>query len=288
MRAAIKIVMAVFLLTAMFGCADTPCDGRDVNELPISDNCARWLAGFGGSGSLDPSTTKVVLTSVLTAGGNLAAYGICQRSAKLTPAPASTINDGMYRSTDGAITVALPEPVTQDGQSRIQVWQGNPSGIQKVYFMSSQANEPIYGVYVLRWLFSGAVPKSLSDLDHDMFNTSYYRDSGIVPEDKFEYLYQERFTLDDGTSAIVQVVKPQNPSDEMMSMGGASKQKKESYLIYYLIRPKSVNDTYAVLSIFWRGDCSKCATGPEIDIRNLSPHIAEFVNSFRLAEKNKK
>lgn len=282
--------LAAVVLTSIVGCATAPNSSKSSNDLGIRDNCEGWLTSLSGSGSNNPSTARVTLTTILTVGANLAAYNSCQQYGRLTPAPSSTVNDDVYRSTDGSISVKLPEPLAQEGQPGVQVWQGEPSGVQKVYFISTQAGGPVYGVYALRWLFAGFVPKSLSELENKMFHAGAYDQSDIVPKERFQYLYKEDITLADGDPAILEIVRPLDERGSQTAGTGedaVGQRTMSPYLIYYLIKPKNTKDVYAVLSIFWRGDCPNCMSGPESQIRGMDPRIAAFVNSFRFADVTK-
>ncbi len=287
---ALAVALAAVVLTAVAGCATVPGRSKSSEDLGIRNNCKSWLTSLSGSGSNNPSTAKVALTTILTVGANLAAYNSCQQYGRLTPAPSSTVNDGVYRSTDGSISVKLPEPLAREGQPGVQVWQGEPSGVQKVYFISTQAGGPVYGVYVLRWLFAGFVPKSLSELEYKMFHAGTYEQADIVPNERFQYLYKEDITLADGDQAIVEIVRPLDEPGRHTARTGedvVGQSAISPYLIYYLIKPKNTKDVYAVLSIFWRDDCPKCACGSELQIRDMNPKIAAFVNSFRFADVTK-
>ena len=277
-------IAITLMISAMVGCGSVPTNSKNSSELGVRDNCDSVLGRVGGSGPGNPPLAQVTLVAVETLGMSFAAYAICERYSRLSPAPVSTIHNGSYLSADGAISVTLPGPLAQDGKPGIQVWQGDPSGIQKVYFSSTQVRGTVYGIYVLRWQFSDAVPNSLNDLEYQIFHTLYNEDAGVVPDVKLEYLYKEDITFRDGTPALVEVVRTRENTKETMNDSSTPSHSGAPYLIYYLLKPQNAPDKYVVLSIFWYGSCPACTDGPETAIRNMDPSIEKFIDSFHFTD----
>jgi hypothetical protein len=274
-------IAITLVISAMVGCGSVPADSKNPGALGVHDNCDSELGSVGGFAPGDPSPAQVTLVAVETLGMSFAAYAICERYSRLTPAPVSTLYDGSYRSADGTISVALPGPLAHDGQPGIQVWQGDPSFIQKVYFASTQARGTVYGIYVLHFhFFSDADLYSLNELEHEMFHTAYDETSGVVPDVKLEYLYKENVGLRDGTPALVEVVRNRGNTEEATIDSNSPPHSGAPYLIYYLVKPHNAPDKYVVLSIFWYGSCPACTAGPETAIRNMDPSIEKFIDSF--------
>ena len=201
----------------------------------------------------------------------------CVAASEMALAPDSSIHGGVFTSTDGAASLSVPEFHDAGGHPGAQVWEntGAPP-VSKILVTPMPADGLIYTAYPLHWnLF--ATPKTLGDLEDRFLNNPNFAAQMMIGSPRVERLYSANTVLADGSPAKVEVYR-QTAFAHVADF-------EHQFQIFYLIKSDS---GYSILSIFLSKSCPVCSSGPEADIRNVDPHIAAFVDSYRrykLAQK---
>ncbi|HSN03335.1 MAG TPA: hypothetical protein VLS44_00020, partial [Nitrospira sp.] len=113
-------------------------------------------------------------------------------------------------------------------------------------------------------------PKTLDDLEDRFVNNPNFAARMLIGSPRVERLYSANTVLADGSSAKVQVYR----QTAFAQVADFDRQ----FQIFYLIKSDS---GYSILSIYLSKPCPVCSSGPEAAIRDVDPHIAEFVDSYR-------
>lgn len=243
---------ATFLavLIALSGCASQPDDSATVTKT-FPNNCS----------ALDSESDNVFkgLSSIQ-----------CVASSEMNLAPESSIHDGVFTSTDGDVSLSIPELHDVGGHPGAQVWEntGAPP-VDKILVTPVPADGLIYTAYPLRW-YPFATPKTLDDLEDRFLNNPNFAAQMLIGSPRVERLYSGDTVLADGSQAKVEVFR-QTAFAHVPDF-------EHQFQIFYLIKS---NSSYSILSIFLSKACPVCSSGPEEAIRNVDPNMAAFVNSYR-------
>ena len=247
MRKLAPALMAMVLLSA---CANAP-------NRPGEDSCRL---------KPQPESSGVVITDPLF----LPAYFLygftCEgvkaldRHGVFDSPPKGTLQDGVYTAADGSFSVQPPPGL----------------GIHEEYYPQQDyllfaprlVKGPVYGMNV-----SPDQEPIYNSLTLDEFATVELRDarfqSQLADGVALKELRRETITLD-GRPALSIIYSQTKP-------GAATP------MAYYLLYFTKTRHRSAVLSIAWPGDCLKCETGPEAEVRAMDPALNSFVSSFHLA-----
>lgn len=255
-----SLISMLLAVAALAGCTlmQSGSSASTTHEFP--DNCA----------TLEEEYKGVAL---------MVAESRCESLSDMTLAAEARIQDGVFHSTDGAVTVSLPELQIVDGHPTAQVWEDYPSKVNKIYIAPTPDDGLQYSIYPLYWAVFAA-PKSLDELDDRFLHNINFTAQMMIGGAHQQHLYAARTVLADGSPAILEVFRPAPVPDVLNPSDTPPAPDARPYLIYYLIKS---GDAYSILSVFWSKPCEVCATGPESAIRNLDPHIEAFVDSYRLS-----
>jgi len=249
---------------ALTSCSSTPPAYPDRVTKEFPDNCAVLDSSYG-TGAPD-----LVF-------GTLAS-GQCGGMSKMSLAPDSNTQDGVFHSTDGAVSVSVPElKAGNDGHPLAQVWEDHPERSGKIYITPTPGDGVVYTIYPLSWLKLFA-PKDLMELEDRFLHNPNFTAQMMIGGANQEHVFRASTTLADGSPAILEILRPRGDYNELGSDSAADDTAKRPFLIYYLIKS---GGQYSVLAVFWSKPCDICSTGPESAIRAMDPRIAALVGSFK-------
>lgn len=236
------------------------------------------MAGLCGCASSQPDPGAVIKTfpnncSALDAENDNVFKGLssiqCAAAAEMRLVPEASVHEGVFTSTDGAVTLSIPELNAIAGHPAAQVWENTAADISKIYITPTPADGLTYTAYPMHW-HPFATPKTLEDLEDRFLNNPGFAAQMMVGSPRVERLYSGSTVLADGSDAKVEVFRPTAFAQVTDS--------DPQFQIFYLIKSGA---GYSILSIFLWKPCPVCSSGPEGAIRNVDPHIAAFVNSYR-------
>ena len=180
-----------------------------------------------------------------------------------------SVYDGVYHSSDGVFSVALPGPLAVGDEPGIRVREQINLAQDHGFFLPTGAPGALYSVSVVKQLEGADAGLSLQQFaaralqDQEQQN----RQMAAAPLQK---LHEEDLQLDGSPALFVVYSQSQAGADAPQAY----------YLMYFL---KS-HGRAAFLSVAWAGDCRHCGDGTEADIRAMDPHLKQFVESFKLAD----
>lgn len=273
------IIALSFVVTA--GCGSTPSTSSSL-ALTSRDDCKQKLGTFiPGQNTQDPGAVWIAVATVMTLGLNIAAYEACESYSKLLPVSSSATSDGIYHSEDGLFSVALPEPLANNGQPGVGIWRRVQLHSQSTFFVPDQVNAAVYGVSIRKNLSSDEVAMSNDQYADNLIASNERPEFDIGSRVSVTHLYRENVLVGDGLPAVMEVFREEKNGDQTTNQHVLSDQSQPTYLIYYISKTKGA---VAVLSILWRNECQSCAVGPESKIRNMDPGIAKFVDTFKILD----
>lgn len=286
----VKCASIILLLALFGGCASAPPTNSPAALAAAEDECRDQLASFGFPGSFssttvpDPGALLIVLSTLDTLGGNFMGFTLCKRQNSVSLAPASTVMGDIYHSQNGEFSVALPASLAIDQQAGIKIWIRANGYLDNVFFVPTQPGGTIYAASVQRKLSSAEAKMSISQYADSLFGSTARLEFDITGGMKVNRLYEENVVLSDGEPAVFEVYRTEIHDNSMTDHAMSQGQNRAPYLIYYVMKTA---ENAAVLSVLWHGDCLKCSTGLEVDIRKMDPGISKFVESFRLTDDGK-
>ena len=267
-----RLASAILLLSLLAGCATAP---EKTNSYPVdlSSDCASRAAvpALGGG-----DTGLILFTLML--GIDTVVYTGCEIADLFQPVPDSVVAHGFYHSGDGNFFVALPPPPADGKKPIIEIAERQSSSEDYVALHFEEGHRPVlsgvvaYGIDVALKLdepYRSMSPEQFAT--HVFSGDSPFTDKRAIAAP--HPLYREQMTLD-GKPTIFWATP--NPVISSLDTGSGS---HPVYVLAYVIKkgPRA-----ALLVILWHGDCPRCSTGSEQDIRQMDPGIARFVESFRL------
>lgn len=284
-----RLMVALLILMLLAGCGSNPtrddsgpapqgtqtsAAGPDGDAVGTATSPNTSHSGGGGSccGSFngDPRALLVIVGIIVVLGVVvLVIDSIDNIRDQWNAAAAGTVKDGVYHATGGVFTVAVPDGYSVHGHTGAK-GQALPDPNQtQVAFLPVAEGDPLYGVSVQPALSAGDAAMPLEDLASKLYPSHGATDP--APQGKAPPpLLEERLTLD-GKPALFR---------EYAQTAGAWGRPPAHYLLYFI---KS-GARSALVSITWTKDCPKCATGPEAAIRDMDPHLKQFVESFHMAD----
>lgn len=246
-----RLVLVLTVVVLFCGCANAP-------SQPGQDSCLLQPQPQGSGVVLNPYD-PLFLPVYFLYGFTCEGVKALDHHGVFDAPPKGTLKEGVYTAADGSFNVTPPPGL----------------GIHEEYypqqdyllFASRLVKGPVYGLNV-----SPDQEPIYNSLTLDEFATVELRDARFkrqlaagVP---LQELRREEITLD-GRPALSIVFSQTPPGADKPSM-------------YYLMYFTKTRHRSAVLSIAWPGDCPKCATGPESEVRAMDPQLQGFVESFRL------
>lgn len=280
MRRATCIIFSLFLVSAA-GCSSSPT-AADQNMQSAAGLCKERLGEvILGARTPDPGTVRIVAATIMTLGLNVAAYETCKTHFESLLPPTSGFGNDLYHSEDGSFSVILPGLLAKNEQSTFDIAHTTTGSWENTTFIPKQSDGVIYGISLNRQLSLDDVPMSTQQYADRLLDSRMRAQFDTISGVELAQLHKEEITIGGGIPAVVDVFGFQGAS----SSGKTDVQKDSNptgYVIYYIVKSK---DMSAVLSIVWRGQCSKCVSGPESEIRRMNPGITKFVESFRFTDK---
>ena len=180
-----------------------------------------------------------------------------------TPNLEGSVKDGVYHAKHGEFSVAVPGDYPAHEGTGFKVREVRDQGQEQVVFLPATDGDPLYGVSVQPRLSAADAVMSLDDYASKLYPSPTQDGRPVKPA------LDEKLTLD-GKPALFREYM------QIPSIGAEP--------VYYLLYFIKTGDRSALVSITWTSDCSKCAAGPEADIRAMDPHLRQFVESFHLAD----
>ncbi|HSC46651.1 MAG TPA: hypothetical protein VLG68_01050 [Gammaproteobacteria bacterium] len=236
--------------------------------------CGRELHGVYDFGAVGNAIVTSLYT-VFTLGTDVGEYEFCKYIDTLHPAPASSVTNGRYLSEDKSFELAIPEQLKQDSQNPSGIWQAE-NYPDMAMFPSAETEGRVF--------FAGVYPK-LTDRDVSLsprsFEPTIFHGNGAQYLDargvNLQRLYEEDITIK-GEPAVFVVYQEDSQTTTATKPAVAATSSAPIFLLYWVIKTSA---HAARLTVVWPGDCPKCSTGPETEIRKMSPSITTFIDSFR-------
>ena len=248
-----RSVVGLLCVAILAGCATKPNgDLDDRSCVPDTPNAS----AFNGDDALVALAAALVIDLTWFAGCE-AVVGVTNGIHHFHRAHA---RDGVYYSPDGAFSVSVPQP----GTDEYQVQQQSGDGKDTVLFVPRDAGQPAYGVTVLPDLQDTQASMSLADFSQ--------QSGGGLPDigGALTQVYAEDIQLGANPARLV-----------VYRSDAGSSASERYYLLYFVKTPHAA----AILSITWPDKCPYCATGPESSLREMDPALENFVTSFELSSK---
>ena len=273
-----ETVCALALLASV-GCAGVP-PGPDWDSASVLKSCSRELRGIYDFGTVANDVATAVFT-VFTLGTNVGGYEFCQYEMTLHPAPVSSVQGGVYQSYAKSFTVSVPERLKQDPQNPSGIWQ-SVSG----YPYPDMAIFPVTDPAGMVYFASGAskLADQAAALSPREFESHFFTKNGTQFLDRrgvsLRRLYEEDLKLH-GDPAVFVVYEEDSESNFTAKSPVTENSDAPVFLLYWVIK----TSTHAArLAVVWPESCPKCSSGPEDEIRKMSPSITTFVDSFRFTD----
>lgn len=267
-----RVIVALMIVMLLMGCGSDPTrdDGSSSPHTTQTsgagpdggDSTASSNASSGGGGGFngfngDPRAALAILAIVVVIGVVVITWdAISHTSSHLE----GTVRHGIYRQKWGLFSVAVPDDTSAREPEEI--------GRQGVVFLPKKNVDPLYGVSVQPLLSADETAMSLDEFASKLYPAPASNDPG-AHGDPLQAVLNEKLTLDGKPALFREYV-------QVPSLGAEP--------VYYLLYFVKDGDRAALVSINWTKDCSKCATGPESDIRAMDPELKKFVESFHLAD----
>ena len=174
--------------------------------------------------------------------------------------PRGTLQDGVYTAADGSFSVMPP--------AGLGIHEDYYPQQDYVLFAPRLIRGPVYALNV-----SPDQEPIYASLTLDEFAAVELRDARfqrqLADDAPLQELHREQITLDGRPALSIIYSQTKAGADRPMA--------------YYLLYFTKTRHRSAVLSIAWPGDCPKCASGPEADVRAMDPALQVFVSGFHLA-----
>ena len=200
--------------------------------------------------------------------------------------PPSTLKDDVYRSGDGTFLVKLPMTPSSSNKGTYSLYERLSGSEDHIFMLPNQKGEG-RSAYMI-----DVIPK-LDPTDRDASTVGFLGDMNrvrqlmelhpVTSEDSPPLLHEESITLD-GKPALFQTYRLSlDPDDDDKDSNATEFFGSDSKTLYLLLYVVKTHDQAAIIGIARPGDCPKCATGPEAEIRAMDPVLEAFVSSFHMA-----
>ena len=240
-----RLAIVLFCLALFAGCATEP-----------SDPCLLEPPHVAG----DIYINDVLFLPVyLLYGVTCEGIRALDRHGAFTPPTKGKVQDAIYDAADGSFSVAVP--------AGLEVREQYAPDQDYLFFAPRLGKGPVYVVSVSPQLDPAYASFSLEEFAATSLKDANFQNQRL-PGPPLVELHREDVALDGHTA--LSVIYSQTPPGT---------QKPSAYYLMYFMKAR---DRAAVLSVAWPGDCPKCATGPESEVRAMDPELQKFVESFRL------
>ena len=285
-----RLIVVLMVLMLLVGCGSNPTrddggpspQGAPASGAAPDDGTSGDTAspdtshsGGGNFGNFngDPRILLGVIVVVVVVISAVAIYHLAAETLdsirKHThPADPQAAEDGIYRDPHGLFSVAVPGEYPAQDPDGIEVRQTAAKGQEQVFFITAQDDDPVYGVSVQPLASPDDAAMPLPAFASKVYPPPVSGDPA-APQISPPSLEQD-ITLD-GKPALFR---------EYSSGPGPDGRHPVYYLLYFVRN----GQRSAVLSITWFRDCPGCSNGPEVAVRNMDPHLKQFVESFHLAD----
>jgi len=198
--------------------------------------------------------------------------------------PPSRLEDGVYHSGDAEFSIKLPVTPSSSDAGTYSLFERLTRAEDHIFILPNTQGEgrSAYMVDVLPKLDAKDADLSPKEFLGDMTRVKQLMSlHPISSEDGPPLMHEEALTLD-GKPALFQVysvllVSDDKDNDATEFFGSGS------HTLYMLLYVVKTHDQAAILGIARPGDCPKCASGPESEVRGMDPALQAFVSSFHMA-----
>ena len=268
----IRLISSALVAFLVASCASTPA-GTQAYPVYVMDGCASKMS----LANLPGGNEFAVIVATVMVGFDATLYGACKVERLMHPAPPSNVAAGVYRSSNGLLSVELPLPTEGSKAPSLDIIEPDlPPSNYAIFQPQDAGNYPasgpvLYVAEVTGPLHGDDAGMSLEQYAHHEMEGKALPGAGVNRSNS-QLAYQEHLNLD-GRPALFSVY-----TDKLSISGG---NPEPVFELSYVIRLQS---RMAIMAIVIRGDCPKCAVPSESTIRDSDPRIASFVQSFHFVD----
>lgn len=200
--------------------------------------------------------------------------------------PHSRLEGDVYHSGDAEFSIKLPVTPSSSDEGTYSLLEQLTRSEDHIFMLPNKQGEgrSAYMVEVLPKLDPEVQGSSTLGFLGDMKRVRKLM--GLHPvtsEDSPPLLHEESITLD-GKPALFQTYKLSlDPDDDDKDNDATEFFGSDSHTLYLLLYVVKTHDQAAILGIARPGDCPKCASGPESEVRAMDPALQAFISSFHMA-----